>query len=229
MVPIYLEANESFVLLGRGGPPRPRLDRRVAAWKSWDRAIMCEADLVRRARNGEEAAWHEVVDRYGAYLYRLAFSLVGNAAEAEDVLQETFAGALRHLPDFEGRSSVKTWLSRILVRQAARSYRARNGARGAGVGSGMQKGGRGRGDAPLRGVGGASPSPPQNRSDVRMDVLAALKALSPDHREVVVLRELQGMSYEEIAEVLGVPRGTVESRLFRARQILKEELKDYLP
>jgi RNA polymerase sigma-70 factor (ECF subfamily) len=60
-----------------------------------------------------------------------------------------------------------------------------------------------------------------------MDVLAGLDSLSPDHREVIVLRELQGMSYEEIADVLGVPRGTVESRLFRARQVLRERLKDY--
>jgi RNA polymerase sigma-70 factor (ECF subfamily) len=61
-----------------------------------------------------------------------------------------------------------------------------------------------------------------------MDVLAALDALAPMHREVVVLREMEGMSYEEIARALGIPRGTVESRLFRARQELKERLKDYL-
>jgi RNA polymerase sigma-70 factor (ECF subfamily) len=65
--------------------------------------------------------------------------------------------------------------------------------------------------------------------DVRMDVLATLDTLSPEHREVIVLREFQGMSYDEIAEALGVPRGTVESRLFRARQELKGGLKDYLP
>ena len=67
----------------------------------------------------------------------------------------------------------------------------------------------------------------ENRSDTRMDVLAGLDSLSPDHREVIVLRELQGMSYEEIADILAVPRGTVDSRLFRARQILRERLKDY--
>jgi len=180
---------------------------------------MFEADLVRRARTGEEAAWHEIVDRYGAHLYRLAFSMVGNAPEAEDVLQETFAGALRNLSSFEGRSSLKTWLSRILVRQAARSHRSRSRHKA----------------APLDSPAGVSPgsvmdrpaAPAQNRSDARMDVLAALEALSPEHREVIILRELQGMTYEEIAEVLGVPRGTVESRLFRARQILKEGLKDY--
>ena len=180
-----------------------------------------DADLVRRARHGDEAAWHEMVDQHGTYLYRLAFSLVGNAADAEDVLQETFAGALRHLPDFEGRASVKTWLSRILVRQAARCHRSRgrHGAAsledpsGASQGSALSK---------------PSAAPRGNPSDMRMDILAVLEGLSPEYREVIVLREMQGMSYEEIADVLGVPCGTVESRLFRARQILKERLKDYM-
>jgi RNA polymerase sigma-70 factor (ECF subfamily) len=172
-----------------------------------DHLCSLDADLLRRARSGDEAAWHEMVDRYGAYLYRLAFSLLGNGADAEDALQETFAGALRHLRDFEERSSVKTWLSRILVRQAARSHRSR---------------GR-HGWVPLDQGSEAV----ENRSDTRMDVLAGLDSLSPDHREVIVLRELQGMSYEEIADILAVPRGTVESRLFRARQILRERLKDY--
>ena len=180
---------------------------------------MFEADLVRRARTGEEAAWHEIVDRYGAHLYRLAFSLVGNASEAEDVLQETFAGALRNLSSFEGRSSLKTWLSRILMRQAARSHRSRSRHKAAPLG-----GYSGTSEEPATDV---PAGPVQNRSDTRMDVMAVLETLSPEHREVILLRELQGMTYEEIAEVLGVPRGTVESRLFRARQILKERLKDY--
>ena len=182
---------------------------------------MCslDADLVHRARNGDEAAWHEMVDRYGAYLYRAAFSLVGNATDAEDVLQETFAGALRHLRDFEGRASVKTWLSRILVRQAARCYRSRRRHRATPLDS-LSGTSQGR-------LVGKTATSTENPSDTRIDVLAVLETLSPAHREVIVLRELQGMSYDEIADILAVPGGTVESRLFRARQILKERLKDY--
>ena len=175
-----------------------------------------DADLTRRARDGDEAAWHEMVDQYGAYLYGLAFSLVGNAADAEDVVQDTFSSALRHIRDFEGRSSVKTWLSRILVRRAARCHRSR--ARHEAVPF----------DARSPRQGSDTRGSAENASDARMDVLAVLGTLSPEHREVIVLRELQGMSYEEIAGVLAVPRGTVESRLFRARQILREQLKDYL-
>lgn len=168
-----------------------------------------DADLVRRARRGDQAACRELVDRHAPYLYRLAFSLVGSAADAEDVVQETFSGAFRQLGTFAERSTVKTWLIQILVRQAARCHRSR----------------RRHETVSLEPLSEGREGEP---ADVRMDVLAALDALAPMHREVVVLREMEGMSYEEIARALGIPRGTVESRLFRARQELKERLKDYL-
>jgi len=69
----------------------------------------------------------------------------------------------------------------------------------------------------------------QAQLDIRMDLLAALDVLSPIHRDVIVLREMQQMTYDEIANVLQVPRGTVEARLFRARRMLRERLKDYVP
>jgi len=178
-----------------------------------------DADLVRRARRGDAAACHEMVDCYGAYLYRLAFSLVGNAADAEDVVQETFLGAFQRLRTFEGRSSVKTWLSRILVRQAARCRRFRWRRKTVSL-DGFK-------EAPQRLLRNKA-ALMETVSDIRMDVMAMLETLSPIHRQVIVLRELHGMTYEEIADVLGAPRGTVESRLFRARQALRERLKDYL-
>jgi RNA polymerase sigma-70 factor (ECF subfamily) len=157
----------------------------------------------------DEATFHDLVDRYTNEMYRLAVSLVGNAADAEDVVQETFSGAFQALPNFDGRSSVRTWLSRILVNQAAKWRRRRKVRRTVVL------------DAAAPG-----PSP---ESGLRIDVLGALETLSPEHREIIALREFQGMSYEEIADVLGVPRGTVESRLFRARQELRDRLKAYLP
>ncbi|MGO8702767.1 MAG: RNA polymerase sigma factor [Candidatus Brocadiia bacterium] len=174
---------------------------------------MCPSETESAAphprRRDDEAAFHELVDRYANEMFRLAVSLVGNAADAEDVLQETFAGAFQAMPNFEGRSSVRTWLSRILVKQAAKWCRRRNVRRTVML------------DATAPG-----PSPEQS---LRIDVLGSLETLTPEHREVIALREFQGMSYEEIAEVLGVPRGTVESRLFRARQELRDRLKAYLP
>ena len=180
-----------------------------------------DADLLRRARQGDDSAYHEMVDRYGDYLYRLAFSLVGNEADAADVLQETFSGAFQHVRKFEGRASVKTWLSRILFRQAARCHRSRGRHMTVSLEHVVET-------SPSRDRGNATRSP-QSEVDARMDVLAVLDTLPPIHREVIVLRELQGMKYEEIADVLDVPRGTVESRLFRAREMLKDRLRDYLP
>ena len=176
-------------------------------------------DLLRRARRGEEAAYHEIVDGHGTRLYRLAYSLVGNAADAEDVLQETFAGAFRHLGKFGERSSIKTWLSRILVRQAARCHRHRARRTAGSLEHLAEPSGRP--------VGGGSAARPESEADTHMDIRAAMQALQPAHREVIALREFEGMTYEEIAEVLAVPRGTVESRLFRARQELRKQLSDY--
>lgn len=171
-------------------------------------------ELVKRARLGDQQAFHELVDRHAQALYGLAVSLVGNRADAEDVVQETIAGAFRGLRTFRGQASVKTWLAQILVRQAARHYRTERRHRAA------------RLDRFDLAKPGASSG--ERQDDLRMDLRSAVLALSPEHREVIALRELQGMAYDEIAEALGVPRGTVESRLFRARRELQELLKAYL-
>ena len=174
-----------------------------------------DRELVRRARQGDHTAFHELVDRHAGPLFGLAASLVSNMTDAEDIVQDTFSGAFRALSSFKGQSSVKTWLTRILIRQAALHLR-----------------GRCRWLVLVRARFSAAESQSLSASqaaDARMDVAAAVSALSPEHREVVVLRELQGLSYEEIAGVLAIPRGTVESRLFRARRAMQQLLNDYLP
>ena len=175
--------------------------------------------LVRRIRRGDDSAFHQLVDRHGRRLLGLAMSLLGNAADAEDVVQETLAGAFQGIRGFRGRSSVGTWLCRILVKRIARLRRYQSIRRTLSIErvadhvSAVPSGARAE----------------TEQADIRMDVMAVLARLSKEHRTVVVLRELQGMSYSQIADVLRVPRGTVESRLFRARQRLKELLGDYLP
>jgi RNA polymerase sigma-70 factor (ECF subfamily) len=154
------------------------------------------------------------VDRHASFLFAVAVSLCGNAADAEDLVQETFSGAFRGLRAFEGRSSAKTWLTRILVRQAARHWRTGSRRRATTL--------------PLEAASQEAGALPHAAADARMDIMTALADLSPEHRDAIVLRELQGLSYDEMADVLDVPRGTVESRLFRARAALKERLKDYL-
>lgn len=174
---------------------------------------LCASDfeLLERARQGDTAAFHELVDRHATGLYRLACALTGDRAEAEDVMQETFLGAFQGMRGFRGRSSVKTWLIGILNRRAARHHRRR-----------MRH--------PALPLEGADRQPAARHApEARIDVNEALGRLSPEHRQVLVLREVEGMTYAEMAQVLGVPLGTVESRLFRARQELKMQLADYLP
>ena len=168
-----------------------------------------DIELLRRAGGGDSAAFHALVDRHAQRLYRLAVSLIGNAADAEDVLQETFIGAHGGLKSFQGRASVKTWLTRILVLQAAQWRRNRQRKK-------------------TRSMDDSMPAAPGG-GEAAMDVRAAIAKLSPEFREVLVLREFEKMSYEEIAGVLDVPRGTVESRLHRARGEMRELLKAYLP
>lgn len=172
-----------------------------------------DSELVRQARSGQGDAFHLLVDRHARFLLAMANSLAG-PADAEDLVQETFAGAFRGLDGFKGQSSFKTWLARILVRQAAR-HRQVNRRRNEQLQQRFL-------------TSSEHVFPESHAADVRMDVSRAILALSPEHREVVVLRELQGFSYEQIAEILELPRGTVESRLFRARQALQELLKEYL-
>jgi RNA polymerase sigma-70 factor (ECF subfamily) len=156
------------------------------------------------------------MDRYAPALLRLAGTLVPARADAEDVVQETFTAAFRGLKSFQERSSVKTWLYAILFRQAALFRRKHR--------------------MPLRFLSdeGSLPAPTTGdvaphiaAIDARLDLDAALALLPEDHRAILILREIEGLPYEEIAQMLNVPRGTVESRLFRARQALRNWLNEH--
>lgn len=176
-----------------------------------------DIDLLRTARTGDDGAFRKLVDRYAKDLFRVALSLTRNRADAEDVIQETFLGAYRGLKGFAGRSSVRTWLVQILTRQAAKAWN-RNRRSRATLSLDRSEPNTTLDDQALE--TGAS----THRTDLRMDLMTILQLLPPIHREVLVLREIQGMSYEQIAEVLGVPRGTVDSRLSRAREEFRRHL-----
>ncbi len=182
-----------------------------------------DLELFRRAKGGKTAAFNQLVERHAPALIRAAAGMIGRSGaggdggtEAEDVVQETFTAAYRSMRSFQEKSSVKTWLYAILIRQVAlfrrknkmplRFFAEESALAGAGGGRGDDEGGH------------------EEAVDARLDVEAAMARLPEDHRAILIMREFDGMSYEEIAEVLGVPRGTVESRIFRARQAMKEWL-----
>ena len=142
--------------------------------------------------------------------------MVNADADAEDVVQQTLTGAYRGLAAFRGQSSAKTWLTGIAIRQAAKWLQSRLKNK----------------SVPLDALddGAAEPSTRSGAAavDARADVATVLAKLPPDYRQVIILRELQGLTYEEIAQALRVPRGTVESRLHRAREELRRRYEGYL-
>lgn len=168
-----------------------------------------DSDLIRKAVHGDESAFREIVDRYANELYKLARVLSGSVTDAEDIVQETFSGAFKGLRRFESRSSLKTWLHRILVRQAARHKRLWKRERYISADRIEES------PAPLR------------DADAKLDLDTMLESLSREHREALALRELEGFSYKEMAEILNVPIGTVESRLYRARSEVRKQFPDY--
>ena len=209
-------ADPRNIMAEMDSPPAPEEapNRSPRANKPDDKEIG-DRELVRRLNQGDESAYRELLERHGRYLYGIAHSLSGgNSADAEDLVQETFVGALSS--NFRGEAAVRTWLVQILVRRAAMLRRNK---------------GRGGGTSDISAATAdpkmASPSA-TGGADARIDLATMLQGLSPEHRDVIVLRELQGMSYEEMATALGVPLGTIESRLYRARAELRKRFKDYL-
>lgn len=170
-----------------------------------------DSELLKLGRSDPQA-FRALVERQSQYLYGVAHALTSNDADAEDLVQETFLGAVKGT--FRGESSVRTWLVRILVNRAAMLRRTRK-----------RKPESQFDDAKTQATDGSA----SGSSDARMDLSAMLAHLSFEHRQVIVLRELEGLSYEEMARALGVPRGTVESRLHRAREELRRRFTGYKP
>lgn len=170
-----------------------------------------DAELFQRIGKGDRAAFESLVDRHARYLFGIALSLSRNSADAEDLVQDSLVAILNAAGKFRGESSVRTYMVSILVRQAGmlRRKSVRRSEESAAV------------DQTHASVSNTS------GVDARLDLNVMLQVLSLEHRQVVVLRELEGLSYEEIAAALGVPRGTVESRLHRARGMIRERFKDY--
>ena len=163
------------------------------------------------ATAGFEALLEPVLSR----AYGTALHMTRNAADAEDLVQDTFAATLTS--HFRGEAAVRTWLVQILVRRAAMLRRGRKHPAIAG------RIGLTDDVAPAK----AAPSAVAG-ADARLDLAAMLETLSLEHRQVIVLREVEGLSYDEIAAALDVPRGTVESRLHRARAELRRRFEGYL-
>ena len=172
-----------------------------------------QENIIARARRGDADAFEQLVVAYRDQVFRLALRMCGNEADADEVAQEAFLSAWKALPNFRGDSRFSTWLYQLtshaaidLMRREKRQIVAED----------------------ITDVGAPDPAPgPQQQaeqSETRQAVRDAMAQLSPEYRQIVVLRFLQELSYEEIGAVLKLPPGTVKSRLNRAKSQLKDIL-----
>lgn len=172
-----------------------------------------DLDLWQQARSGNRDAFVALAQRHAAGLHRLAYHMTGHLSDSQDLVQETLLAAYQSLERFRGQASVRTWLCRILTLQVAQHWRRQSYRRTRSLEQPVE----GQGDAAM-----AVDSDSTAASDARLDLHELLGQLPMEFRQAILLREIEGFSYDEIARMLGVPRGTVESRIFRARQRLRE-------
>lgn len=180
-----------------------------------------EQTLITRCQNGEVQAFKELVERYEDRIYALACSIIGNPEAAKDAAQEAFVRAFKALKNFEGKSGFYTWLYRIATNvclNAAQKEKRRIDRTSL---DGLQE----KTDISAeRFFGTDEPENDMERLDLRQQIDKVLTHLSPDHRAVVVLKDIEDLSQEEIADTLGISLGTVKSRLSRARAHLRDLL-----
>jgi RNA polymerase sigma-70 factor (ECF subfamily) len=212
LLPVYLLAPPH---LRRGGSPR-----------SFSPMSAEESDLslVQRAQRGEPGAFDALVRRYQHKVVKLVMRYVRNPTEAEDIAQDAFIKAYRALSRFRGDSAFYTWLYRIAINTAKKSLaaRARNPVQ-------LDSNGSGDEDRPgleERMIDTATPEALALTEEIRATVSAAIDRLPEDLRTAIMLRELEGLSYEEIAKTMDCPVGTVRSRIFRAREAVDERLRE---
>jgi RNA polymerase sigma-70 factor (ECF subfamily) len=182
-----------------------------------DQAAGLEAELIRKCRAGDQRFYEPLVRAYEDEGHRLAMGILGDPDAAHDAVQQAFIKAYRALDRFELGRSFRPWFLQILRNQCRDMLRRRK--------AGFEVK---RMDQVMaeRLPSSSSPERDQRRAEIRETLWAALGRLSVDHREVLVMKELEGYNYGEIGEALEIPEGTVASRLYHARRALREVLEE---
>jgi len=189
-----------------------------------DRSISREedAELLRAVLDGDGTAYRGLVEKYQGRVYSMIYGMLRNQEDARDVTQEAFVKAYRNLASFRLEASFYTWLYRIAMNLAIDLTRKRKRRERAGFDDGI---------AQRDGAGGISevhneegPGRALERKQLFSQIMTAMEQLPEDQKQVVLLRELEGLSYKEISEVMEIPEGTVMSRLFYARKKLQKLL-----
>jgi RNA polymerase sigma-70 factor (ECF subfamily) len=185
-----------------------------------------DQQLVQRVQRGEKAAFDLLVIKYQRKIFRLLSRLIRDPAEVEDVAQEAFIKAYRALPNFRGDSAFYTWLYRIAI-NTAKNWLVSQGRRApTSTEADIEEAETFDDGEQLRDLN--TPDAMLLTKQVANAVNRAIEQLPEDLKTAIVLRELEGLSYEEIAETMNCPIGTVRSRIFRAREAIAEELRPVL-
>lgn len=194
-----------------------------------------DAELLRKAQNGDRGAFGQIVVLYQDRLYNALLRMVGDPEEARELVQETFTRALMKLSSFRGEAGPYTWLFRIGVNLAISQLRKLKRHRVFSLdrpasGNGRQSDNEDQASSLLDRVAQDCSGPAEDveTRERSQQVLAALGRLDAEYRAVLVMRDIEGFDYQQMAEVLSLPLGTLKSRLFRARLALRDELKPYM-
>ncbi|MFN0062885.1 MAG: RNA polymerase sigma factor [Myxococcaceae bacterium] len=186
--------------------------------------------LVQRAQTGDSRAFRQLVERYQRKVYAVALGMVKDRQEALDISQEAFVKVFKYLRHFKGDSSFYTWLYRITSNLCIDSMRRRQAAGGDAEAFDETT----QSEYANAAVGvlgtrlGTNPQKSVLRRELAEKIEEALAQVPEKHRAILLLRELEGMSYEDLAETLKIPKGTVMSRLFHARAKLQKILSEYM-
>lgn len=223
------------VTIRRSGRKTDRYDREVrpivntrSSKASNDEARNIEAEedraLISEAKSGSAAAFRKLVERHQRRAFAIAVGLVRDENDAREIVQEAFLRVHRGLDRFEGGSSFFTWLYRIVTNLAIDLMRKPSRRESEALDESSIDDGI---DQPLVArIDGSDPQDVVRRGEMRRRIEAALEELPPYHRGVILMREVEGLSYEEMAEAMGVSKGTIMSRLFHARRKLQRALAD---
>ena len=188
--------------------------------------------MVKAIQGGDSSAWSRLLTRYQDRLFGVCVRMVGDREQASDLTQDAMVRIIEGIKTYDGRAKLSTWMIRVTMNVCLSKLRSeklrRHASLDAGLDSGGSGGDRGRGSAervPDLQVREPAAELSVEREETRRLVAAALLRILPEQRAILVLRDSKGLEYEQIAEVLDVPVGTVKSRLFRARSALREALE----
>jgi RNA polymerase sigma-70 factor (ECF subfamily) len=185
--------------------------------------------LVERCQKGDPKAFRVLVERYQRRVFSIAFGLVHNKEDALDITQEAFVKVHRYIGNFQGSSSFYTWLYRIVINLCIDFLRKSSKTVAVDYDDQLQHGSRIEGDINILSQEfDENPAKVFKQKELGEQILKALDDLPGKHKEIILMREVDGMSYEDMARILKISKGTVMSRLFHARQKLQNKLKMFM-